>query len=75
MEMGQVSVGGRVLSRVKSCSRDFPDECKGCPEYVEETHGKERLAAALTGWFGFYSGSSYTIKRCTRFNWKTYERT
>ena len=62
------------MSRPTSCFRDFPDECKGCPEYVEETAGNDRLAVALTGWFGFYSSPSYTVKRCTRFNWKSYER-
>ena len=60
------------MSRPMSCSRDFPDECKGCPEYVEEIN--DAVDVALTGWFGFYPGPSYAIKRCKRFNWKSYER-
>jgi hypothetical protein len=62
------------MSRPTSCSRDFSQECKGCAEYVEENNRLNGLDAALTGWFGFYSGSSYTIKRCKRFNWKSYDR-
>ena len=58
------------MSELVSCSKDFPDECKGCPDYVEETD--TTLNVALTGWFGFYSGPSYTIKKCKRFNWKSY---
>ena len=57
----------------RSCSKDFPDECKGCPDYVEEIDNPT-LGTALTGWFGFYSGPTYVVKRCTRFNRKSYDR-
>ena len=41
------------MSQLVSCSRDFPDDCKGCSDYVEEID--TTLDVALTGWFGFYS--------------------
>jgi hypothetical protein len=62
------------MSKLISCSRDFPDECKGCPDYVEEIEGVGELHA-LTALFGFQSGPSYVIKKCKRFNWKSYDRT
>jgi hypothetical protein len=62
-----------VLSRYESCSWDFPDGCKGCLEYVEETGEHNRLYTALIGLFGHYSAPSYVVKRCTRFDWKSYE--
>lgn len=60
------------MSKLVSCSKDFPNECKGCPDYVEEVD--TILDTALTGWFGFYSGPVYVVKRCTRFKRKTYGR-
>ena len=63
---------GSVLSRPICCSKDFPDECKECSEY-EEVY--PTLDVALTGCFGLYAAASYTVKRCRRFNWKSYERT
>lgn len=57
------------MSRLTSCSKNFPQECSGCPEYVEENDGANGLVAALTRWCGFYNGPYYTIKRCIRFNW------
>ena len=62
------------MSRLVSCSRDFPNECRGCPEYVEEPEGLRGLEEAVMGGFGFFSGPSYTVKRCKRFNWKAYDR-
>ncbi|MGA2462701.1 MAG: hypothetical protein ABSF82_14890 [Candidatus Bathyarchaeia archaeon] len=60
------------MSKLVSCCKDFPDECKGCPDYIEEIN--TTLDVALTGWFGFYSGPTYAVKRCTRFNRKAYGR-
>lgn len=59
------------MSKLVSCSKDFPDECKGCPDYVE-SFSDTTVDTALTGWFGFYSGPAYVVKRCTRFNRKSY---
>jgi len=61
------------MSKLVSCFKDFPDECKGCPDYVEEIRDAS-FDVALTGWFGFYSGPAYVVKRCTRFNRKSYGR-
>ena len=70
IENVQAVVVGSVLSRFVPCSRQFPDECKGCLEPVEETDEHNRLYTALTRLFGFYFGPSYIVKRCTRFNWE-----
>jgi hypothetical protein len=73
MENAQDFVEGWIMSKLvkTSCSKDFPDECKGCPDYVESN---TTLDTALAGWFGFYSGPAYVVKRCTRFNRKSYGR-
>ena len=47
------------MSEVTSCCRVFPDECKGCPDYVEEVN--TTLDVALAGCFGFYTGPAYAI--------------
>jgi len=60
------------MSEVASCCRVFPDECKGCPDYVEEVN--TTLDVALAGCFGFYSGPAYAVKRCTRFNREAYKK-
>jgi hypothetical protein len=70
MEYASSDVEGLVLSRVTSCSRSFPDECQGCPEYDEKY---PTLDVALTGYFGLYFGPFYIVKRCKRFNRKSYE--
>jgi len=62
------------MSKLVSCSKDFPDECKGCPDYFE-SYANTTLDSALASWFGFYSGPPYVVKRCTRFNRKSYVRT
>ena len=59
-----------VMSEVASCSKAFPDECKECPDYVEEID--TTLEVALAGCFGFYSGPAYAVKRCTRFKRESY---
>ena len=58
------------MSKLASCSKDFPDECAGCSDYVEEI--QNGIGSALAGWFGFYFGPTYVVKRCTRFNRKSY---
>lgn len=63
-------VEGRFVSEMTSCSKSFPSECQGCPEYNE---WYPTLDIALTGYFGLYFGPFYIVKRCNRFNWKTYE--
>ena len=60
------------MSQLVSCSRDFPDDCKGCSDYVEEID--TTLDVALTGWFGFYFGPTYAVMRCKRFNRRSYVR-
>ena len=62
------------MSKLVSCSKDFPDECKECPDYIEEREIDASLDVALTGWFGFYSGPAYAVKRCTRFKRECYDR-
>jgi hypothetical protein len=61
------------MSKLVSCSKDFPDGCKDCPDYVE-SYTNTTLDSALTGWFGFYFGPGYVVKRCTRFKRKIYVR-
>lgn len=59
----------QALNKAISCAKDFPDGCKDCPDY-EEVYSA--LDAGLTGCFGLYSGPTYTLKKCRRFNWKSY---
>jgi len=63
-------VVGWTLSRLESCSRVFPDECKLCQEYVETYPAFD---VGLAGCFGLYFGPSYIVRRCKRFNWKSCE--
>jgi hypothetical protein len=72
MENARDFVEGCVLSSLVSCCKDFPEECKGCPDYVEEIDA--RFDVALTGWFGLYSNPAYAVRKCTRFNRKSYGR-
>jgi hypothetical protein len=58
------------MSEIASCSRAFPDECRECPDYVEEID--TTLDVALAGCLGFYSGPAYAVKRCTRFKRESY---
>jgi len=73
MENAQDFVVDPVMSKHVSCSKDFPDECEGCPDYVE-SFANTTVDTALTGWFGLYSGPGYLVKKCTRFNRKSYVR-
>ena len=57
-----------IVSRLESCCKAFPDECKECPEYAEIYPTPD---FGLTGCFGLYFGPSYILKRCKRFNWKS----
>lgn len=57
---------------VTSRSKIFPDECKGCADYVEEVNST--LDVALAGCSGFCSGSAYAVKRCTRFHRESYAK-
>ena len=49
------------MSKLVSCSKDFPDECKGCPDYVE-SYANTTLDTALASWFAFYSGPAYVVR-------------
>jgi hypothetical protein len=61
-----------VVSERASCSMDFPQGCRDCPDY-EEVY--PTLDTLFTGCFGLCFGPSYIIKKCRRFNWKSYDRT
>ena len=59
-----------VEKRTVTCSNDFPYECQGCPEYLEEIDVTAELCGTLAGCFGLYAPRSYHVKRCKRFDWK-----
>jgi len=61
---------GSVMKDITLCSKVFPQECKGCADYVEEVN--TTLDVALVGCFGFYSGPAYAVKRCIRFTRESY---
>jgi hypothetical protein len=63
-------VVGLVMSRLSSCSKSFPGECEGCPDYDERY---PTLGMALSGCFGPYCGPFYIVKKCKRYNWKAFE--
>ena len=61
--------GGSGVNRLVDCSKDFPYECEGCPEYVEDFDARLEFYAALAGCFGFYGRAPNRFRRCKRFNW------
>lgn len=60
-----------LANRPVGCWRDFPCECEGCPEYVEDLDLRLELYAALAGCFGIFSRAPNRFRRCRRFNWSS----
>jgi len=67
------SVEDSLVSRRVECSRDFPCDCEGCPEYVEEFDLRLELYAELAGCFGtgLISRAPNRFRRCKRFKWSS----
>jgi hypothetical protein len=59
-----------VLQKYELCFKDFPDQCKGCPEY-RERRPDSTLARVLSSGIGMTYPRQYTdvvIKECNLYH-------
>ena len=65
----------RGLQSVESCFRDFPDQCKGCPEYREKRYdsGLQLISTSTMGVAYPSQYRSFIVKECKRYHKRTVE--
>ncbi len=61
---------GRKLEVQFACFNEFPDQCIGCPEYIEtrQDQGAELMLLAGLGTFAPTPFATKLVKECKRFH-------